>query len=72
MFPTKVEISGNVTHTIEDADLDAEIKRLEERLGLAAQIDGTAALRDVEAGTSPTNGEAKTADLLPANGSATS
>jgi phage terminase small subunit len=66
MFPTKVEISGDITLiTSDDADINTRIAKLERDLGLAAAIDDAGRIASTQAGTRPTNGEAKTSDLLP-------
>jgi phage terminase small subunit len=51
MFPTKVEISGEIgVRTYEDGDIDQRIKALERDLGLAAQIDAAGRVAIAAAG----------------------
>jgi phage terminase small subunit len=66
MFPTKVEITGNIEITGKaDGDLSERIAQLERDLGLAAAIDDAGRTASAQTGTRPTNGEAKDSELLP-------
>ena len=66
MFPTKVEISGNIEFTSTDeSDLNKRIADLERDLGLARAIDEAGRVGVAAAGAGPTNGKAKIDDLLP-------
>jgi phage terminase small subunit len=59
MFPTKVEISGEIgVRTYEDGDIDQRIAALERDLGLAAQIDA-AGRTAIAAAREGTQGEPK-------------
>jgi phage terminase small subunit len=68
MFPTKVEITGEVIHKIDDGDLNKRIAELERDLGLAAAIDDAGRIGLAQAGAEATNGKTQTADILPGNG----
>jgi phage terminase small subunit len=65
MFPTKVEVSGNIELTrTDDSDLDKRIASILHDLGLAGAIDEVGRTANAHAGEGKTNGEAKTSDVL--------
>lgn len=65
MFPTKVEVSGNVELIrTDDSDLDKRIASILHDLGLAGAIDDVGRTADAHAGEGSANGKAKIADVL--------
>jgi len=65
MFPTKVEVSGNIEFTNRsNADINQRIADLERELGLAGAIDEAGRVGIAQAGNGKANGEAKIADVL--------
>lgn len=63
----KLKETKEVTHVhqdVPDADLNRQIAELERKLGLAAAIDDAGRVGLAAAGTSKTNGHAKTEDIL--------
>jgi phage terminase small subunit len=65
MFPTKVEVSGNIELTrTDDSDLDKRIASILHDLGLAGAIDEVGRTPNAHAGEGKANGEAKTSDVL--------
>lgn len=66
MFPTKVEVTGNIELTrTDDTDIDKRISDILHELGLAAAINDAGRTADAHAGEGKTNGKAENPELLP-------